>query len=960
MSRQELIGKLTLISAPEERWGFLRDHFQLDDEGEREQVVSGLLEKVVELMRVDVKLSIEFADLLLAYATLSGNPLHRAVGLRAKAQAIGNGRGHYRESLTLFEEAIDIHRLHQDDYGEALVCLTYIWALAHAGRTQEAIQRGEWALSILREKPDLGKLASMFNNLGLVQNRVGHYAQANEMFSQAVHLYHELGGAWLSSIPTTENNRAFGLFHLGQFRKAAEVATHAVTLAETYTQNAVLARGQHILGMIRFFQGKYNEALRLYDNAIAVHQTLEQGHEIALCKLSKTDCWLELRQFKEVIKLCEELKPIFLDLNLRIEMAETIRNQATALVGLKRYPPAILALEEARQLFLAEGHWLRATYAEFQKAICFHQQRQIPESVQTALACAATFDQHSLPLDGSLARLLAGWGWAEEGRLEEARALVEQVWETIQTRQWPRVRYQVFHLQGHLAKLRGENAHALADLSRAVKELENLRGNAMVEHRVNFVEDKQVVYEEIVNLWIVQGEVEKGLEYVERAKSRTLVELVKARARADFETYRALDDPLVEMLQNLRATREQKLRSVLAMLEAPETEGQGERADRQRDIQELEDQITELWHQWLIRHQVRGRDVVLGDVKVATLQAYLDADTLLVEYFVAEDQLLVFTVGRNSEQYPSQVFRLSASPAQVTRLLQQLNLNFNLASSGTSPDEGLIRHAQGYLHRLYQWLVLPIAQELKKFKKLIIVPYASLHAVPFHALYDSQQYLIENYTLSYLPAATLLSFCKETKPAVRGSLTIGHSLQGKLPYAVEEAQYVAALWGTPAFCDERARLSTLRTEWSTPRLIHIACHGDYHQENALFSGLMLEDGALTTLDVFGLRLHASLVTLSACQTGRSIIGGGDELLGLTRAFLAAGAISLLMTLWSVSDRSTIAWMERFYTLLKEGKSKGEAIQRTQMEFLAGQGDFGNYRHPFFWAPFFLTGDDGML
>jgi CHAT domain-containing protein len=328
-----------------------------------------------------------------------------------------------------------------------------------------------------------------------------------------------------------------------------------------------------------------------------------------------------------------------------------------------------------------------------------------------------------------------------------------------------------------------------------------------------------------------------------------------------------------------------------------------------------------------------------------------------------ENQFVVFVVG--GEGGRGRVYHLPLKPFQVERLTYQLNLNYAMVAGYAHPsvapvDESLIRQAQGLLSKLYQALLLPLEGALQHAKKLVIVPHGPLHSVPFHALFDQHQYLIEKYQISYVPVASLLGHCKAITPAAQGCLIFGHSSEGRLPFAVEEAQKVAALWGEAAFCENQAQIAFLRTHVAQQRLIHLACHGEFHADNALFSGLVLADGSLTTLDVYALRLQASLITLSACQTGQNIIGGGDELLGLMRAFLAAGTRSLLLTLWPVADLSTIQWMERFYTWLMEQKTKGQAVQLTQMEFIRGAGDYAPFRHPFFWAPFFLVGDDGEM
>jgi CHAT domain-containing protein len=176
---------------------------------------------------------------------------------------------------------------------------------------------------------------------------------------------------------------------------------------------------------------------------------------------------------------------------------------------------------------------------------------------------------------------------------------------------------------------------------------------------------------------------------------------------------------------------------------------------------------------------------------------------------------------------------------------------------------------------------------------------------------------------------------------------------------------VVAAFGGEAYVEGAATLVRLREAAGGRRVLHLATHGDFRADNPLFSGLALADGWLSTLDCFSLRLAASLVTLSGCQTGRSVVGGGDELLGLTRALLSAGAASLVLSLWAVDDASTAWLMETFYTHLAAGCTKGEALRLAQFAFIRGQGAAGDaqaarYTHPFFWAPFYLVGDSGAL
>ena len=228
-----------------------------------------------------------------------------------------------------------------------------------------------------------------------------------------------------------------------------------------------------------------------------------------------------------------------------------------------------------------------------------------------------------------------------------------------------------------------------------------------------------------------------------------------------------------------------------------------------------------------------------------------------------------------------------------------------------------------------------------------------------------QEFLLERHLISYLPGASLLQHCKESRPVATDLVAIGHSYSGALPYTVQEAQTVSQILGGEAVLEDEATPARLREVASGCRVLHLAAHGDFRSDNPLFSGLALSGGWLTTLDIFALPLKASLVTLSACQTGRNVVAGGDELLGLMRAFLYAGVASLVLGLWAVEDRCTSELMQVFYKKLAEGRTKGEALRFAQLQLIKRQGDQKDakanaYCHPYFWAPFFLVGDTGSL
>ena len=151
------------------------------------------------------------------------------------------------------------------------------------------------------------------------------------------------------------------------------------------------------------------------------------------------------------------------------------------------------------------------------------------------------------------------------------------------------------------------------------------------------------------------------------------------------------------------------------------------------------------------------------------------------------------------------------------------------------------------------------------------------------------------------------------------------------------------------FVGQDATENVLRTKGPTSRNIHIATHGRFRQDNPMFSAIRLGGSSLSLFDLYQLRLPVELITLSGCSTGLNVVAAGDELIGLARGLLHAGAQSLILSLWDVHDKSTAEFMTAFYGFLRLGKTKAEALQASILQLKS------SYPHCYQWAPFILVG-----
>jgi CHAT domain-containing protein len=296
----------------------------------------------------------------------------------------------------------------------------------------------------------------------------------------------------------------------------------------------------------------------------------------------------------------------------------------------------------------------------------------------------------------------------------------------------------------------------------------------------------------------------------------------------------------------------------------------------------------------------------------------------------------------------------------------------------------------------YEAMIKPFEKLLTDKKKIIIIPDGQLSFVPFETLVDEKgKYLTETYNISYLPSIKVAELLLKRQSTYKGSKValIGNPVYNELSetdmqigirpaYRSADAFSWTSLPETKTEIDSIRKFYKLSTTLSDVNcteekfkalftnaadkysLIHFATHGHVMDKDAGLSSVVLnqvpgkkkEDGYLTSSEIEAMKIPAQLVVLSACQTGKGLLMEGEGVQGLSSSFLVAGANSLIVSLWSVADKSTSLFMQEVYKLVnKEGLSFKASIQKVKQLFLAGK--FGEeFRKPFYWAPFIYIGN----
>jgi CHAT domain-containing protein len=329
----------------------------------------------------------------------------------------------------------------------------------------------------------------------------------------------------------------------------------------------------------------------------------------------------------------------------------------------------------------------------------------------------------------------------------------------------------------------------------------------------------------------------------------------------------------------------------------------------------------------------RARSRVLLDTLSSTpparLPASLPAGTALLEYVWLDDRLVVFAADRSGVT----VVKIAANRSTIETLVATFrsSLARGDATSGAQ------------LHAL---LIAPIAQRIARQPTLVIVPDGALHGVAFSALFDpqSRRYLIEDHTVIVAPSAAVYSEAlkrRETRVSASDLLLVAQPKRGDVPLDTGEAEEITPLYAkVTRLTGAAASRAALLREVIAANVLHFAGHGitDARAGSALLLASSAGDsGIVDTRDIAALSLPvARTVVLAACSTAAARARSGREGVdSVARAFLAAGAPSVIATLWPIDDRLAAPMFVRIHRRLAQGATAADAVREAQLDAIRG-------------------------
>ena len=467
---------------------------------------------------------------------------------------------------------------------------------------------------------------------------------------------------------------------------------------------------------------------------------------------------------------------------------------------------------------------------------------------------------------------------------------------------------------------------AIESLERSITLFESLRPRLIDSERIAIAEQQAKTYELLQSAQVQSGDIQTALLTTERSRARAFVELLATRSmnNPSSRSMMVSENPNIQdsiditipTLENIKSIAKSQNATIVTYAIVNQIDNKG----RESEL-----------HTWVIQPN--------GNIQFKK--------TELTSKNILNSESLDATANNTLRQI--------ASRSRNTRA------SIKIEGAALDTKAKMNSNANRLAHEL---LIEPIEPWLPKNDRdrIIFVPQGALLLVPFAALQDKNgSFLIERHTLQIAPSIQSLSLLKPSQSLQPNPLIVGNPSPmpqdfDPLPGSETEATAIASLLHATAITGKNATKRNILTQLSSASVIHLATHGILDESQGLESAIVLANGnltgrpdeLLTASEILNLKLSATLVDLSACNTGRGKITG-DGVIGLSRSFMSAGVPSVVVSLWQVPDAPTSALMIAFYQNLILKMDKAQALRQAMLTTLKV------YPNPQDWAGFMLVG-----
>jgi len=904
----------------------------------------------------------------------------------------------YSQALTYYHKALDIKRkIFGDAHPETASTYNNLGSVyTQTGAYNRAIESYRQALAGM-EKNSADMLGSVYGNLGAAYRSKGDYNRAISYYQQALQQIRKAYGTDHPNAIFIYNNLGSVFKDKGAYQEAIEYFRRGLDIAlkKLNAKHPQLAGLYNNLGVLYTEKGDYARAAEYHQKALDIRI----GNSDVSSNTAASYDNLGIL-YSEQGRYDEALDYHYQALDIRKETLD------------EDHPDIADTYANLGALYDEKGNYAKAE-SFYQKALAIELAKLGPRHPDVAAtyrslgSIAAALGNHGQYRE-YFERALASLGYNGAQSLN-AVGSVPVLLDVLQSRaNIQRNRYQTEEDIAELYRSRATYRQALPVLDH---QFENLPS----ESRINLAALAYPIYEGALmsndRLFQLTDSIhyqKEAFTFAERSKAYILYQTMQA---SDALQFAGIPDSLLEKERQLRIDRTfyAKRRQELLNRGLAETDS---------SVLAISSALfdSDLRYDSLLRHFENAYPDYyrlkhdLGAVKVEDIQSGLLAeDQTLLEYFVGDSSIYVFTINRDD-------FRMTRLPGidslrpRVTQMRRALIAPHDPSTPEDSPYRNRTHSARKYAKaagQLYDQLIAPVADRLKP--RVVIIPDGVLGYLPFQALltekperayrYHSHAYFGRQHQLSYAYSATLLREMRNKKHAPgppKSLLAVAPYYDGSpykldslyraemkqlgaspslaaasrrnprpLPYSGAEAYSASEIWDGDYLQDERATEQRFTEMAGNYRILHLATHGEANDQIGEYAYLAFteipdeqENEFLFIKDIYNLELRAELVILSACQTSAGALQRGEGVMSLARAFTYAGAKSIFTTLWNVDDAAAKDLMIRFHRNLKAGEDKDAALWKAQQQYL--ENVRGESANPYFWAAFIGLGDMGAL
>lgn len=930
-------------------------------------------------------------------------------------------KGKMAESEFYYREAYNLYRQFRDTASWLKAGKEYASAMVYRSKNDQAMKLYKKLLKVDHPANDAYNRGDLYTSMGWSSNRAGNIDQAEKYYNKALPLaqqsgdslligtvYNNLAGVYNSrgNDPNTLKNykkahnyynnkrfRAVALSNIGGvyaklslYDKALEYYNRSLKVCQENSSVYLLANIYNRIGVTQRNLSNYDQAL------VSYKQALDNSRQASIPQLTATILnnlgllYKKLGEYDKAIDYYRQSLAIREETSGPSSIATTVNN-----IG---------------QLYWEQGNKKKAA-TNYRKALNLREQVGNPYDIASSLnsMLRLTLDQEDFEQATAYANRLKAMGDSTDsydmlqkatsflGRIDRAQNRNEEALEHFKKAynysKYLSPRRQlapIKDLAREFHKLGSDSTITYGQKAIDIIEEHRKKAGALSDFKSGYFGKHSDFYTEVAS-WVLTytSDIDRAYKLVEQAKARALSDEL-AQASQNIEEHLPEE---VRLERNKKRNRIEELYARFDNATAAE-----ERAEIRNQINSAELDYASYENKLHNEHPELNTLQSPEPVSLEQAQQMVDPNTAVLEYARGGNQLIIFMITRDDVSI------------EMVQLSDDTELAEKLTTMVTDFKDAILANASRTILRsqsqpLYESLIKPFEDTLDDYSNLLIVPDGALAYLPFEALSQGDQYLVERFRIKYQPSLTSLSLLKEHNPADRKELLAVASSDfiaddnvatrmnnlNNLPSTLIEVDSIATQFNDYSVLkDEQVTEETLKylLQQNNYRYVHLATHGIIDENHPNRSGLVLssggeisasstEDGMLRSSEIFGMNINSDMVVLSACNTGLGKLVDGEGILGMQRSFFYAGTSTVVVSLWNVYDRSTASFMNEFYKELRQSDSeeswfdsalrwigweqslpfgeKAIAMQQAKLKMIKHP----LFNHPVYWAPFIVVG-----